>query len=195
MSSDSSLRSRLLSANELPNVPKRRRLNLAEKPQRGPVNEQWTWTSNISRIPDPSSPSGFDWITARGVPYVFIEIRPSPLHGLGAFAKQAIEAWTWVGNYTGKLVDWDAEGDYVLHVDMYDDEFERRRVRMTVDASDANTSSWCRYINSVKKEEKDKQNCRFFINGDVIGVETTRRILKDEELLVYYGDDYVFEKK
>jgi len=116
----------------------------------------------------------------------FVRIGPSRIAGLGAFATKPIRKNQVLGDYTGDVVDDDAEGDYVLAVQGYND--RGRKVEVAIDAWNPHTSSWARYLNSVRGGAAP--NCKFFINGDKISVRALRDIAVGEELLVDYGEDY-----
>ena len=126
----------------------------------------------------------------------FISIRTSliPDAGLGAFATQKLYKNTILGDYTGEELDYEEDdddlinGDYVLMVQGYNN--RGKEVFKVIDAKDPNKSDWPRYLNSVKRGDGKKENCKFFINGNKISVKTIRDIEIGEELLVNYGDEY-----
>jgi SET domain-containing protein len=119
----------------------------------------------------------------------YIEIRKSSIYnaGKGAFALKLIKKGEIIGDYTGKEVDEDADGDYVLMIQGYND--KGKEVNRTIDAEDE-SSGWPRYLNSVRKGDGLRKNCTFFLNGDKVSVKTLRDIQAGEELLVDYGHEY-----
>jgi SET domain-containing protein len=121
-----------------------------------------------------------------------VELRNSSIEGagIGVFATQSIEKDVVIGDYTGMEVDPETEGDYVLLIQGYDE--NGKEVLRCIDAQDKDHSGWPRYLNSVRRGDGLKKNCKFFINRDKISVKTTKDILSGEELLVDYGPDYVF---
>lgn len=119
----------------------------------------------------------------------YIDIRTSsiPNAGQGAFATKLLYKGQILGDYTGKEVTEDADGDYVLMVQGYNS--KGKEVNRFIDAEDP-SSSWPRYLNSIKRGDGRKKNCAFFINGDKVSVKTLREIQPGEELLVDYGHEY-----
>ncbi len=60
-----------------------------------------------------------------------------------------------------------------------------------IDSSDETTSNWTRTIN-CQIEESDNNMCAFQ-RFDQVLLKTIRKIEKDEELFLWYGDDYIRE--
>lgn len=119
-----------------------------------------------------------------------ISIRESliPGAGLGAFAKQDIEANTFLGFYEGETCTDDDDGDYVLSISGYNARGDY--ITKCIDAEalpwEGNTN-WTRYINGIKTETR---NVTFYIRGNKIGVKSIKKIRRGEELLLDYGSDY-----
>jgi SET domain-containing protein len=110
-----------------------------------------------------------------------------PNAGLGAFATKHLKIGQILGDYTGEEVTEDADGDYVLMIQGYNS--KGKSVNRFIDAQDP-SSGWPRYLNSIRKGDGLKKNCKFFINGDRVSVKTLRDIEPGEELLVDYGQEY-----
>ena len=128
-----------------------------------------------------------------------IAIRLSSIAGAGwgAFADRDLRSDEVLGDYDGTLVDATASGPYVLAIEGYDE--DGRDVQMCIDAADPATSSWPRFINSVRQGDGRVVNCRFFLRGRhrprrgevcKVSVRTTRPIARGDELLLDYGNEY-----
>jgi hypothetical protein len=114
-----------------------------------------------------------------------IEVRPSSIHGRGAFAGEPIPANRCIGMYQGVSLTSDQfdvlessseASDYVLQVGR----------NHYLDAREENKSNWTRFINDPRGSGR-KPNCVFTQGGCV---KTVLALHLDEELLVTYGDEF-----
>lgn len=122
----------------------------------------------------------------------YIEIKQSniPEAGKGAFAKIDIPKNKTIGRYlgeefTGENLN-DATGDYLFSVN-----HKGKEVKI-IDGKDEKKSSWVRFVNTPLKFKDG--NCYFFQRSQGIYIRTSKNIKKGEEILAYYGDEYIKEK-
>jgi predicted nucleic acid-binding Zn finger protein len=122
----------------------------------------------------------------------YIEIKDSDIIGAGkgAFAKINIPKGKTIGRYIGEEYIGEkineANGDYLFSVN-----YKGKEVKI-IDGKDEKKSSWVRFVNTPLK--KGDGNCYFFQRSQGIYIRTNKNIKKGEEILAYYGDDYVYEK-
>lgn len=126
------------------------------------------------------------------VPPEYIKIKKSkiPKAGKGTFANVDIPKGVTIGEYLGKIfIGKDlnkAEGDYLFSVS------EKGKEIKIIDGQDPKLSSWVRFVNSPLKFEDG--NAHFYQYEQRIFIKTTKPIKKGEEILAYYGDNYVNER-
>ncbi len=98
-----------------------------------------------------------------------IEVRSSPIHGLGVFARRTFRKGTWIGRYTARKTNRD--GTYVLWV--YD---EARKLVSGYDGYGR-----LRYLNHHPRP-----------NGELDGLDlyALRTIRPGEEITIHYGEDW-----
>lgn len=122
--------------------------------------------------------------------YISIKKSLIPGAGKGAFSKVDISKGKTIGKYVGKeLIGEDMEqasGDYLFSVT-----FKKKEVKI-IDGQDPKISSWVRYVNTPLKYADG--NCYFFQRSQNIYIRTNKDIKKGEEILAYYGDEYIKEK-
>lgn len=124
-----------------------------------------------------------------------VAVRAAGSKGQGVFATRVLPPGTLIGWYTGEVLS-NAEylrrreaglttGDYAIALG----------ASWTIDADDAETSSWLRYINHSSR----RANAASFYAPPRRGLEArhgatffevTKRVAVGEELLVDYGQDY-----
>lgn len=135
-----------------------------------------------------------------------ISIRESPGKGKGAFAARHLPAGSYLGQYTGIMRTPEAAREAFERGETSSNYFATIEngpggQPLVVDAEDASTAAWPRYIN----HSRQRVNCRNtelnlpldLPGGLVLGkvslglyVQTMRDIAADEELLIDYGDSY-----
>lgn len=110
--------------------------------------------------------------------------------GLGTFANVDIPKETTIGEYLGKVYTGkdmvNTSGDYLFSVRVKGKDIK------IIDGKNKNESSWVRFVNSPLKFEDG--NAHFYQYAKRIFIKTQKEIKKGEEILAYYGDDYVNEK-
>jgi SET domain-containing protein len=115
--------------------------------------------------------------------------------GLGVFATRALPPNTHLGIYKGDKCAENDDGDYVLDVQINHTykNGKTKLVKLCINAENKKTSNWTRFINSVTTN-KHMKNVEFYIFGsegkEKIGVYTTAKINKGQELLLDYGNEY-----
>ena len=133
-----------------------------------------------------------------------VEIRESPGKGLGAFATDPMPEGSYLGRYTGVLRTPEeaiACFDAGETSSNYFATIANGAEPLVIDAEDADTSAWPRYINHSLR----RANCRntelnlpFVLPGGLdlgkvslgLYIRTLRDIEAGEELLMDYGDYY-----
>lgn len=123
----------------------------------------------------------------------FIRIgRSRVCEGLGAFAKTALRKELVVGEYKGVwclMSESEIKASHSRYLArpnmMYNDDNEV----WIVDASDISKSNWTRYINSSLSA--GEANVELVSDSSKIRVVTLRCIEENEELLLFYGEDWV----
>lgn len=107
-----------------------------------------------------------------------IEIKKSPIHGNGAFAKNEIQSDVRIDFVQGKIIDKNEDCNPIY--------------ALSVPNGTLLMENWTRFINGCSK--KDEANVEFIttvIDGrNQIAVNSIKLIEKDTELLVYYGQQY-----
>ena len=98
-----------------------------------------------------------------------IEVRPSPIHGLGVFATRTFSKGEWIGRYAARKTDRD--GTYVLWV--YDED------RKLVSGYDG--YGRLRYLNHHSQP-----------NGEMDGLDlyALRTIRPGAEITIHHGDEW-----
>ena len=136
-----------------------------------------------------------------------IEIRLSGSKGRGAFATRDLAEGTFLGRYTGKLMDeaqalaayqnGDSSGSYFATIE----KGPFGGTPLVVDAEDDRIAGWPRFINHSKRKANCK-NAEIFRPFNVPGefdlgkaplglyVQAMRDIREGEELLIDYGEAY-----
>jgi SET domain-containing protein len=123
-----------------------------------------------------------------------IQIKQSkiPNAGLGAFATTVIPAHTIIGEYTGERLSEEqinVDDRYVFTI-----KDKKGKALYYISArnprSRKNPSNWTRFVNSIRKGEKHKQNCEFFQYSKHIYLRTCIDIQANQELICNYGPDY-----
>ncbi|XP_044760953.1 histone-lysine N-methyltransferase PRDM9-like [Coccinella septempunctata] len=112
------------------------------------------------------------------VPKNTLAILPSPIHGLGVFAKVALKKGIKMGPYEGKITKVESTAGY---------SWKLRDGRL-VDAADDKFSNWMRYINCAR--HVGEQNVVAFQYKGNLYYRTCSDIKVGEELLVYYGHSF-----
>jgi len=133
------------------------------------------------------------WIDVTGHEPKFIKIKSSKICGKGAFAKKKIKKGTFVGHYMGKISNVLKTGPYIFYS-------KRNNKLFSIDATNINYSNWTRYMNCSTNMENENISSYFLkneniynINGILKSIEgyivfyAKRDIMKNEELLYYYG--------
>lgn len=119
--------------------------------------------------------------------YISIEESNIPGAGMGAFARCDLPANRVIGEYLGKIFESDdprATGAYLFQV------YGRGgRLLHLIDGKVKKYSSWVRFVNTPQREED--ANAEFFQKSGRIFIKTIRPIPAGEEIMAYYGDDYV----
>lgn len=109
--------------------------------------------------------------------------------GLGIFAKNDIQAGTFLGEYMGEIVEHFENDDYVM--DYYNNKW--------ISGKNINYSNYTRFINCSFDNSSeniiviDMENDFFYNNKNLKHRKfffANRLIQKNEELLFYYGDAY-----
>lgn len=122
--------------------------------------------------------------------YILIKKSKIPKAGKGAFATRDIPKDVTIGEYLGEIYTGkemqNTDGDYLFSVRK-----NGREVKI-IDGKDPEKSSWVRFVNTTL--ENGEGNARFFQYKQRIFIRTTKKIKKGEEILAYYGDDYVNTK-
>lgn len=120
-----------------------------------------------------------------------LEVKPSNVHGLGAFALTNIPPGTLIGPYKGKYMNANqrlgvTDGTYIWKIN--EDRF--------VDAKNYLKNNPLRYINGSKTKQQQKLiNCEMRNIGKTPETEkvyyvTTKFVPKGSELIISYGNNY-----
>ena len=120
-----------------------------------------------------------------------LEVKPSKIHGMGAFAKTSIPEGTVMGPYKGRYMT----AEERAHVDdgAYIWKINENRF---VDAKFSQKNNPLRYINGAKtKSQKKKVNCEMRNVGkfpccEKVYYVTTKNVPAVEELIIDYGPYY-----
>ena len=119
--------------------------------------------------------------------FEFVEVRSSPIDGLGVFARRIIAKGTLLGMYEGEVLS--AE-EFAKRYPLDDSKYVLDIGGNTfIDAVDPQKSNFSRYINSPRGTRK-KPNVSFVDNGKILSL---KKIEKDEEILVSYGSTYYWK--
>ncbi|CAH0549351.1 unnamed protein product [Brassicogethes aeneus] len=110
-----------------------------------------------------------------------MEIRDSPIHNLGVFAKEDLENNLQMGPYEGLVTDKDNAEGYSWKLNK----------GTLVNGMDEKNSNWLRYVNCAR--HVNEQNIIAFQYRGKLYYRTFRNIKKGEELLVYYGLKFATE--
>lgn len=118
-----------------------------------------------------------------------VRVRPSPIHGLGAFAARHIPKGTVLGRYEGEHID-QSEYDrkYPRGDPVYVLQLEGKRGYIDGAAS----GHWSARINAARDAQP---NVRFGTGAAEATIRATRAIAAGEELLIRYGPHYRFEPR
>lgn len=106
---------------------------------------------------------------------------------MGAFANENFSRGTILGQQIGRKCDLNANGDYVLSVEGYNE--DGQYIRKCIDAEDLTKSNWTRYINSIRAGDGRTKNAQFRIVGQRIGVQAITDIPRGTEILVDQGNE------
>ncbi|XP_060524340.1 histone-lysine N-methyltransferase PRDM9-like [Cylas formicarius] len=128
-------------------------------------------------IEDVKVPMGVPDRARKTVPEA-LEIKPSPVHGLGVFATKTVPKGVQLGPYEGKLTKVENTMGY---------SWKLRNGRL-VDAGDESISNWTRYVNCA--DHMSRQNLVAFQYKGNLYYRTARTINAGEELLVFYGKSF-----
>lgn len=122
--------------------------------------------------------------------YITIKKSKIPKAGKGTFVNVDIPKGTAIGEYLGKIFIGKeinkAEGEYLFSVS------DKGKEVKIIDGQDPKLSSWVRFVNSPLKFEEG--NAQFYQYEQRIFIKTTKPIMKGDEILAYYGDNYVNER-
>lgn len=122
--------------------------------------------------------------------YITIKKSSIPNAGKGVFATIDIPKGTTIGEYIGKIYTGrdmeNTSGDYLFSV-----RIKGKDIKI-IDGKNKKESSWVRFVNSPLKFEDG--NAHFYQYSKRIFLKTKENIKKGDEILAYYGDDYVNEK-
>ncbi|CAH1780950.1 unnamed protein product, partial [Owenia fusiformis] len=121
------------------------------------------------------------------LPQVFrISTSKIPGAGLGVFSEKVIPVGTFFGPYQGDTVpsieDVRLSGDYTFIV-------YRNGSKYFVDAWNPDSSNWLRYVNCAR--DLMEQNLESIPYGGNIYYRSIQAIYPGQELLVFYGHDYL----
>lgn len=122
----------------------------------------------------------------------YIDIRQSTIKGAqkGAFANCDIPKGTVMGEYLGKIYkgkDMEkATGEYLFSV------LKNGKEVAIIDAKHRKYSSWVRFVNTPQTQRGG--NAHFFQYGGRIFIKASKDIPAGQEILSYYGDNYVDER-
>jgi len=113
--------------------------------------------------------------------------------GYGVFAKDFIKKNTKLGEYIGKRYDdmnimnsKTKDTNYFFEVNDH-----KNKKKFILDAKPLKYANFSRFINGVfTADQYPNQNCKFYQNRGKILVKAIKDINKDDELLIYYGDNY-----
>ncbi|XP_049767887.1 histone-lysine N-methyltransferase PRDM7-like [Schistocerca cancellata] len=119
---------------------------------------------------------------AKTLPSIF-RIGPSSIRkaGLGVWTTTSLSPRTVLGPFEGSLTDTANDESYCWLVK------EKGRPAGFIDASDSSISNWMRFVNCSRHERE--QNLLAFQYKRRIYYRTTRPVLPNVELLVWYGDE------
>ncbi|XP_049794263.1 histone-lysine N-methyltransferase PRDM9-like [Schistocerca nitens] len=119
---------------------------------------------------------------AKTLPSIF-RIGPSSIRkaGLGVWTTTSLSQRTVLGPFEGSLTDTANDESYCWLVK------EKGRPAGFIDASDSSISNWMRFVNCSRHERE--QNLLAFQYKRRIYYRTTRLVLPNVELLVWYGDE------
>jgi hypothetical protein len=121
----------------------------------------------------------------------YIEIKKSniPNAGNGAFTTKKIKKGT-LFEYKGMWLDHQAykkKKNHKLYIwEVYD--LDSGNFIGYIDSGNKKTSNWTRYVNCCRN--KQEENLKHKQIGKQVFYEAKRTINPDEELLIWYGDDY-----
>ncbi|XP_028394808.1 histone-lysine N-methyltransferase PRDM9-like [Dendronephthya gigantea] len=118
---------------------------------------------------------------------LYVKDSKIPEAGMGVFSKEKLEINTRFGPYRGvKVLKEDLEEgkdtSYMWEI------VHEGKIQFYIDGKDLNHSNWMRYINCARCE--DEQNIiAYQYHGDIY-YRVYKEIHVDDELLVWYGDEY-----
>lgn len=137
------------------------------------------------------------WIDVVAHQPSFITIKKSRVHQKGAFAKKKICKGTFLGHYLGEIVNISTTGPYVFHS-------KKQQQPFAIDASQISKSNWTRYMNCSLNSSEENVKSYYLTNPEIYTINqqpkslegyivfyANRDINKGEELMYYYGDQYV----
>uniref|UniRef100_A0A914C0M6 SET domain-containing protein n=1 Tax=Acrobeloides nanus TaxID=290746 RepID=A0A914C0M6_9BILA len=116
----------------------------------------------------------------------FLRIEHSPIHGHGIFANRTLEPGLILGPYKGEKIYDTNDTDYAWDIDPED---EKGGEAWMVDALPLDKSNYLRYINDPFGTGKEENLVAFQITERIFYL-VCKRIEKDEELLISYGNAY-----
>ncbi|KAH3720295.1 hypothetical protein DPMN_063192 [Dreissena polymorpha] len=113
-----------------------------------------------------------------------LEIKTSKIFGagLGVFSKVRLESRIMFGPYRGDTISDNHKSGYCWQI------YKEGKASHYVDAQNKATSNWMRYINCAMTEA-DQNLVAFQYKGGIYYC-TFKPVSPEEELLVYYGDEY-----
>lgn len=120
-----------------------------------------------------------------------LQVRPSPIHGLGAFALTNIPRGTLIGPYKGKYLTAAQRKNVVNGAYMW-----KIHQNLYVDAMNFVTNNPLRYVNGSKtKAQQALVNCEMRVLQDAKGKKRifyiiTKDVPKDKEIIISYGNNY-----
>ncbi|XP_052235528.1 histone-lysine N-methyltransferase PRDM9-like isoform X2 [Dreissena polymorpha] len=116
-----------------------------------------------------------------------LEIKTSKIigAGLGVFSKVGLDSRIMFGPYGGDIITDNSKSGYCWQI------YKDGKASNFVDAQDKATSNWMRYVNCAMTEAD--QNLVAFQYKGGIHYCTFKPVSPEEELLVWYGDEYARE--